>query len=464
MWLIRRDQTFVKTLAERPPKAEWHICSLVLPANGRAVPKFIYLNQVIFEMSHNIITPDRSTTVSRLVQVGNLLNSARQAWNYGQQVGRAIEPYRERVRELVRSTNRNMPRRRKRSSAYRRRQFRRKYRKFTGGRGITKEHDRTNIYRKKSMPRFKKRRWRRFSKKVYAVSEKEMGTQTVVYNDQKEDEDFLNTDPSVTGSATLALYSFNGNAPLYKDLAVMMNDLHQGAPTVASGTTKYRSTKVIFKSAVFDLTLTNTSYDRIGSVNNINANYTLEVDVHVVTMKKPMSYLSTVQVLSPAYPTPPISFPQVVKETLTTIDDCVAYAEADIKKIGGDDSKIFDVSKKKFNRGGTLWDTPQALSLFGMKILSKKKYFIPGGQTMTYQMRDAKRRVMMQDWNGIGSNKPGWTKFLYITYKLCPGVGVMGEAELFQIRTRLSVGVTRKYSYKIEGVNDIRDNYNPVTS
>ncbi|AKO22244.1 putative capsid protein [Asterias forbesi associated circular virus] len=345
-----------------------------------------------------------------------------------------------------------MPRntRRRTGRSRRRRTLRRGYRKFTGGRGITKEHDRTNIYYKKRMPRFKKRRWRRFSKKVQNVSEKDLGTQTVVFNDQIETGDFFNSDGLITGSATLCLYSMNGSEVPYNDLAVMMNNLNFAAPTVDLGTTKYRTSKVIFKSAVFDLTLTNTSYDRIGGVNNIEAAYSLEVDIHTVVIKKGARDLDFIS-------------GTLAEKGLKTIDKMIEVAEKEVRPIGGDDSKIFNTTKAKFNRGGTLWDVPHALSLFGMKILSKKKYFIPGGATITYQMRDAKRRVMVPQFNMLGVNKPGWTKFLYITYKLVPGVGVIGQDENVptQIRTRLSVGVTRKYSYKIEGQNDVRDNYNP---
>ena len=401
-------------------------------------------------MSHNIITPDRPTTLGRAVRGLGVAATAYRAYQQARQVASYAEPYRQRVRDLVRRGN-DMARSRRRKTP---RRFKRSVRRFTGGRGITKEHDRTSIYRKKKMPRFKKRRWKRFSKKVLAVSEKDMGTQTVVFNTQLETGDFLNVQPLVTGSATLALYSMNGDSDYLQDLAVMMVDLHKGAPTVASGTTKYQSTKVIFKSGVLDLTLTNTSYDRIGGTNNVNSAYNLEVDVHTITIKKSTSDLQTFTLADAST--------LVAEKGLSTIDDMVLLAENNTKKVGGDDNKIFDTTLEKFRRGGTLWDTPQALSLFGIKIWNKRKYFLQGGQTMTYQMRDPKRRVMIPEFNMTGSNKPGWTKYLYITYKLVPGIGNVGSTNDSDIRTRIAVGITRKYSYKVEGVNDVRDNYNPA--
>lgn len=410
-------------------------------------------------MSSNIITPDRPTALVRAAQALTAGTAIYSSYQQARRIADQLEPYRQQVQNYIRGRQKSMPsrlRKRKRGQSYKRRSSRRYARKFTGGNGITKEHDRANIYRKRKMPRFKKRRWKRFSKKVLAVSEKDMGTQTVVFNDTLESGDFLNTDASKTGSVTLGLYTLNGAQTTMQDLSVMMLDLHTGAPTVASGTTKYASTNVIFKSGVFDLTLTNTCYDRIGGTNNINSAYTLEVDVHVVSIRKPLSDLTTLTLSGGGT--------QVAEVGIPNIDEAIKMAELSVKKIGGDDNKIFDTTAGKFNRGGTLWDTPHGLGTFGMKIWSKRKYFIPGGQTMTYQMRDAKRRVMTPEWNMVGSNKPGWTKFLYITYKLCPGIGTVGALNATDIRTRISCGVTRKYSYKIEGVNDIRDNYNPTTA
>lgn len=48
--------------------------------------------------------------------------------------------------------------------------------RLTTGRGVTNQWDRTLIYKKKSMPRWKKRAWKRFSQKVNAVAEKSLGS------------------------------------------------------------------------------------------------------------------------------------------------------------------------------------------------------------------------------------------------------------------------------------------------
>ena len=53
----------------------------------------------------------------------------------------------------------------------------------TSGLGVTQQHDRRMVYRKRRMSRRLKRRWRNFSRKVLSVSEKDLGSRTVVRND-----------------------------------------------------------------------------------------------------------------------------------------------------------------------------------------------------------------------------------------------------------------------------------------
>lgn len=89
--------------------------------------------------------------------------------------------------------------------------------------------------------------------------------------------------------------------------------------------------------------------------------------------------------------------------------------------------------------------------------------FIRNGQTATYQMRDPRRRVFTRGYmrETYGPNIPGKTRHLLIVAKSIPGFNVASTGD-DTIQERMDVGITRKYLYKIEGVNECRDQYQNV--
>ena len=83
--------------------------------------------------------------------------------------------------------------------------------------------------------------------------------------------------------------------------------------------------------------------------------------------------------------------------------------------------------------------------------------FIPNGQTITWQIRDPKRHVCRYGEleKNDGWVRPGWTRTFFLIYKLVPGLAVGAVAGTFQ--QGVSIGSTRKYSYKVEGFNEPRE-------
>ena len=79
--------------------------------------------------------------------------------------------------------------------------------------------------------------------------------------------------------------------------------------------------------------------------------------------------------------------------------------------------------------------------------------------TFTYQVRDPKRRVITEEKmrEAVGGNLPRWTRHLLIIFKLVPGLTVGSTDGTY--KEQLYMGITRKYFYKIEGVNADRDRY-----
>lgn len=303
-------------------------------------------------------------------------------------------------------------------------------RSVTSGYGVTTQYDKSLIYRKRNMPKRKKRIWRRFINKVHAVSERDMGTRTVLFNGQY---DIRNDVPTNHGCMTLTLYSMRGSANFSDDMFQIYSFENKGDQTAAAGDTVDETTKFMFKSAVLDITIRNSSgtTDGLGNIT-LNSAAKLELDIYEIMVRTETSDNSS---------------------NYLTLSQLFANGTNDSKNIGGAGTGITIQS-----RGVTPFELPQALSRWRMKILKKTKYFIPNGDTVTYQMRDAKRHVMdgdrMNNNDGFGYR---FTKYIYIIFKVVPGLTVGSLSGNFV--EKIDVGSTRKYSYKIEGVNEDRDRY-----
>lgn len=300
----------------------------------------------------------------------------------------------------------------------------------SSGVGVTAQHDATNIYRKKRMPRYKKRRWRKFVKRVHAVSEKELGSRTVVFNESL-------TNSNITSAnqlcSTWCLYPNQSGTQWLRDLSEMYANENTGNPTAAAGETIDATTKFIFQSAVMDLTFRNHSY--LATTETLSGK--MEVDVYELTMKRrTMDELTAVGNLT----------------------DALVNSDASTKVIGGSGTSI-NIGL----RGVTPFDLPHALSRWGIKIHKKTKYFVESGGTFTYQVRDPGRySLTREDMEQVkGFNRPGMTRIVYFVTKMVPGVSI-GNTSGLTVQEYI-IGCTRKYMYKIEGMNDTRDLYDSGT-
>jgi len=202
-------------------------------------------------------------------------------------------------------------------------------------------------------------------------------------------------------------------------------------PTASRGETTDLTTKFMFQSAVLDVTVRNTSYF-VGSENSPTV--PIEMDVYEINVGVNVDNTAN-----------DINVPENMFEK----------AQNDTKTIDGDLTTSLTIRQ----RGVTLWDLPTALARYKMKILKKTKYFLSPGQTMTYQYRDPGRHVMVKQrmLETSGYSRPSTTKTLLFVYKSVPGfqVGSLTNDATEQV----DIGVTRKYLYKLEGMNDTRDWY-----
>lgn len=290
-----------------------------------------------------------------------------------------------------------------------------KYAPTTGGAGVTSQYDKKTIYRKKTMPRRKRRAWVKYAKKVNAVIMKDFGTKTVLRNTQ------------VTRTWSDDSQDFFGGALFGKDGAVdstgrfglddlrqiFNNDSELAQPTSSAS----------FISGVLDLTFTNLSRV-IGETDDNNAG--VEIDVYELKFTKNIDGESMGVILS--------------------------NAAANTDAINGSLNQI-----NLNTRGATPFDLPDFCAQ-GVKILKKTKFFLSPGQTATYQYRDPKNYRIRKDRVDDGDNNfvlPYKTHGILFVSKGVP------TATPSAVLKSLQVGATRKYAYKVLSKNSDADNVIP---
>jgi len=300
--------------------------------------------------------------------------------------------------------------------------------RVSSGQGVTEQHDTRRVYRRRRMPRRKRRRWVRFSNKVAAVSEKRLGTRIVVFNKQTQ---HTNAVANEQGNISYSLYSARGTgSTFHDDLRHIVNNENTGDQTAAAGNTIYQSSKFIFKSGVLDLTVRNTSY--LGNDTSVLSG-TLEVDAYEIITRQTASNSGN---------------------NFSSLEAIFADASGDVGTIGGAGTTLTII-----RRGSTPFEIPYASSRYGVRVLKKTKYFLPPNGLFTYQIRDPKRHVWTKEKLNEyqGASIPYVTKWVFFIFKASPGT-TLGTAA-GQLTEALTVGATRKYTYKVTGVNEMRDEY-----
>lgn len=301
----------------------------------------------------------------------------------------------------------------------------------TSGIGVTEQYDAKLVYRKRRMPRGRRRRWKAFSRKVLAVSEKDLGTQQVLFN--------IGVNPTnvISGNQLLfncALYSMTSGTSYWNDMDQIGQYNAAAATTAATGLTVDPTTKIIFKSAVLDITVRNSStYTADGSTYGINPSARMEVDVYEISVNR------------------------CDEEAATFTDLLGLLAQAPIRTQpigGGATSKVALTS-----RGVTPFDLSYALSVFGIKIWKKTKYQLSNNEQFTYQIRDPRRHVMTQRelTSSEGPCKRGLTRCVLIVGRMAPGLALGLTTGTYQ--EGLQIGITRKYQYKVENWSEDRTAY-----
>jgi len=266
--------------------------------------------------------------------------------------------------------------------------------KGSSGRSVTQHHDMSGVYRRRRMPRRKRMQWKKFVQKVRAVTEKDLGSISVV----RSGGGFGTSLASGQGTGGAMLYGLDGSSFVgADDLRAIVQGYNSG---VVPTNSRFR-----FCSAVMDLT-----FSCIADATDPDS-HTMELDLYH------MVYRGYTRFANP--------------------EDVFTDAAADTPTFGT--AGGLDIKQL----GCTPFQFPAALST--LKILKKKKYFLSNGHSATYQIRDPKNRIFDTDTidNHAGTDaRPGWTQVVYFIYKHVP----VAAGNIPAIG--LSISCTRAYRMK----------------
>lgn len=285
---------------------------------------------------------------------------------------------------------------------------------------VTQQRDYSTAYVKKRMPRYKKKRWINFSKKVLAVNLKLAGLKTVLFNDRL-------TSTSNAGYQAyfcVALYGNKGNDDNglthmgYNDLRRIYENDPQIMQTTPPNSQPVNG-QLNFASAVLDVTLRN-----LGEIDS-------EVDVYFCYHWKDT-------------------------ENTNPVGTDTGDLYKDLKDGGYNQPVTSGNSLITLEaRGATPFDVGYAISATGLKIMKKQKFLMPPSRSVFLQHRIPKNFVL--EWNNLNKKGYGLRRLTYevlVVHK--PSVTNSDSA----IST-IACGVTRKYAYTLTNWNQDENALNP---
>lgn len=280
----------------------------------------------------------------------------------------------------------------------------------SSGAGVTSQYDRKTIYRKKRMPRRKRRQWVKFVRKVRSAMVKEIGSNTIVRNSQMT---YASAD-NLQGFFTATLYGKDGTDTSLSVGNRDLVDIFNNDSRLAKQTARAK-----FTTAILDLTVTNNST----IIDGTNQNTSVELDVYEIYWNKKVDGTSPNQHYNVA---------AVSTEAINTA-------------VPGLDLTV---------RGTTPFEFPDA-SAKGAKIYKKTKFLLGAGQVFTYQMKVLKNTSVRRDMIDDGDDN---FAFEYRTKTLLMVVKGVPTGDATKVLKSVQLGVTRKYMYKIIDVNQDADN------
>lgn len=282
------------------------------------------------------------------------------------------------------------------------------------GQGVTLQKDRALIYRRRRAPRRLRRRMRRSFRSFKSKVLKMKGHRTWFTNS-------THVTSGLAGSQAVTSYVlFGGRVDGAVSGSIVrgyddMNDLRSKDYLLGdvSGDAQFRFSngegKWYVKTAVLDCTLQNNSNSQ-----------PLEIDVYEFTCGN------------------------IITAAGTDVESALVYYQNPDVYPQGTGLTTYNLN----TRGVTPFEFGNSMSKIRMKILKKTKYFLPVGDTLTYQIRSAKIRTMTHAVFRNNSCTTPYTRGILVISK--PTVANADQAFSY------TMGITRKYKYVVDESNMTR--------
>lgn len=293
--------------------------------------------------------------------------------------------------------------------------------------GITTQHDSRRQYRRKRAPRRIRRRAAKRYRRFVSNSMKLVGTRQYLKNTAGS------IDNGTLGQQTwdsIVLYGYGPNGGAagisrgYNDVndivandTLLNNTLNDPSLRLSGG-----SSRLFFDTGILDITFQNNSTVTIGGVS-VQAG--VEMDIYEFSASKNIDRVDAHDGSSN------YTYHQFITNLAAT--DNVTQG-AGLTQIS------------PYDRGATPFEFGTQMFQAGIKIQKKTKYFLPYGNTCTFQLRDAKNHELrIRDI--INNPQPGtyFCKGVFVIAKVLPSQAASASSQFLSI----SFGATRKYKYKV---------------
>lgn len=296
--------------------------------------------------------------------------------------------------------------------------------------GVTGQYDSSNIYRRKRMPRRRRRRWVKFSKKVNYIINKNVAPCALVRNK------VLSRSASVNQQllGVASLYSgFGTNADLSDDQITLLKD---AALRAYGDSTKYFQAQVKVTSAVLDVTFENRSDNADTPLTTVDA----EVDVYE------LQCVRDVMIDDPV---------QSDRDIYDFITNC---CNEQPRPTTGDTSAgaVIGTSLDSTTIGWTPWQSSKFCKYF--KVLKKtKKYLTPGGY-FTYQIRSPADKIIKGNQIDVATDGgtssaavfPLFNKHTRLLLFVTKGEPLINEESVsYWAKPAFTMGVTKTFNYRV---------------
>jgi len=273
----------------------------------------------------------------------------------------------------------------------------------SSGVGVTTDRDFRRVYRKRRMPAWKRRSWKRFTRKVDAVAERKKGTASIVFNTVKRE----TVPDNLQRMYGITLFGYRGTVVVGPD--AYDRDLYEISLSTKPGdgaSVASFNRKIHFRSAVLDITF-----------RNVHATNAVELDLYEWMCRKD------------------VPFNRLIDLIVNAQTDPLALSMTGVNGLTQDDV------------GVTPFQIPAALKY--ISILKKTKVFIPSNGTATYQIRKAKNRWWSTteiDDKPSHFAKRGWTVGIWMVQKGVPGL--TGGVSIRALASDVVASITRTYCLK----------------